>query len=140
MKKGKWTAAVRGTHSLPTGVRAPSRAYASPARTDGSPPSGTLILLSFPKELARRKDCFGEAAGSSGLSIVVFISLFSSLNTGHFLLPHHRNKQIRDARRADLTERGELATIDMIEQHDAAPEHLALVDRIKRPRSIGMIG
>jgi len=46
-------------------------------------------------------------------------------------IPHHSDKQIGDAWPAQIAERGELATIDTVEQHHAAPEHLALKHRLK---------
>ena len=50
------------------------------------------------------------------------------------LIAHHRNEQVGDAGRAHVAKRGELLTIDTIEQQDAATEHLALVHRLQRPR------
>src|SRR6266576_3613233 len=48
---------------------------------------------------------------------------------------HNRDEQIGDAGCAHFAKRGELATIDMIEQHDATTEHLPLVQRLERPRA-----
>ena len=38
------------------------------------------------------------------------------------LIAHHGNEQVGDAERAHLAKRGELVTIDMIEQQDAQPK------------------
>ena len=37
---------------------------------------------------------------------------------------HDRDEQIGNARRADIAKRGELISIDMIEQKNTAPENL----------------
>src|SRR6267143_6621230 len=49
------------------------------------------------------------------------------------LMAHHGNEQVGDAGRAHVAKRGELLTIDSIEQQDVAAEHLALVHRLERP-------
>src|SRR6266702_953841 len=50
------------------------------------------------------------------------------------LIAEYGNKQVGDARRSHVAKRGELLAVDAIEQQDAAPEHLALVNRLERPR------
>ena len=55
-------------------------------------------------------------------------------------VPHHGNEQVGDAGRAHLTQCGKAVAIDLIEQHDAATEHLAFVDRLERPCCGGMLG
>src|SRR4030095_6640450 len=52
---------------------------------------------------------------------------------------HHRHKHVGNARRAHLTERGELVAIDLIEQENAAAEHLSFRDRLERARTRDMI-
>src|SRR5882672_4013501 len=49
------------------------------------------------------------------------------------LIAHHGNEQVGNAGRAHVAKRGELLTIDSIEQQDAATEHLALVHRLEPP-------
>src|SRR4029077_16415857 len=49
------------------------------------------------------------------------------------LIAEHGNKQVGDARRSHVAKRGELLAFDTIEQQDAAPEHLAFVNRLQRP-------
>src|SRR6267378_6317439 len=56
------------------------------------------------------------------------------------LIAEHRNKQVGDARRAHVAERGGLLAFDTIEQQDAAPEHLALVNRLQRPCRGDLLG
>src|SRR6202171_6125255 len=48
------------------------------------------------------------------------------------LTAEHGNKQVGDARRSHVAKRGELLALDTIEQQDAAPEHLAFVNRLQR--------
>src|ERR1700676_2811965 len=47
------------------------------------------------------------------------------------LIPDHGNEQVGDARRAHVSQRGEMLSIDVIEQQDAPAEHLALVNRLE---------
>src|SRR5260370_4858101 len=56
------------------------------------------------------------------------------------LIAEHGNKQVRDARRSYVAKRGELLAFDMIEQQDAAPEHLAFVNRLQRPCCAELFG
>src|SRR5205807_7447608 len=55
------------------------------------------------------------------------------------LIAHYGNEQVGDAGCAHFAKRGELVTIDSIEQQDAAPEPLALVNRLERPCCIDML-
>src|SRR5438874_4614280 len=52
---------------------------------------------------------------------------------------HNRDEQIGDAGCAHVAECSELSAIDIFEKHDAATEHLALVDRLERLRSGDMV-
>jgi len=60
------------------------------------------------------------------------------------LIAHHGNEQVGDAGLAHVAEVGELLTIHMIkrqiEQQDVATEHLALVNRLERPRCDDLLG
>src|SRR6202166_2124468 len=56
------------------------------------------------------------------------------------LIAEHGNKQVGDARRSHVAKRGELLAFDTIEQQDAAPEHLAFVNRLQRPCCGDLLG
>src|SRR5438552_18513353 len=56
-----------------------------------------------------------------------------------FWLGHHRDKNVRDARGARITKRGELVAIDPIEQENVAPEHLPFRNRLQRARICNVI-
>src|SRR5207245_213603 len=56
------------------------------------------------------------------------------------LIAHHGNEQVGDAGPAHVAKRGELLTIDAIEQQDAAAEHLPLVNRLEGPRCGETVG
>src|SRR5216683_384742 len=56
------------------------------------------------------------------------------------LIAEHGNKQVGDARRSHVAKRRELLAFDTIEQQDAAPEHLALVNRLQRPCCAELFG
>src|SRR5204863_3698335 len=56
------------------------------------------------------------------------------------LIAEHVNKQVGDARRSHVAKRGELLAFDTIEQQDAAPEHLAFVNRLQRPCCGDLLG
>src|SRR5580765_380130 len=65
----------------------------------------------------------------------------SSPSLGHAaLIAKHGNKQVGDARRSHVAKSGELLAFHTIEQQDAAPEHLALVNRLQRPRCGDLFG
>src|SRR6267143_1956414 len=55
------------------------------------------------------------------------------------LIAHHGNEHVGNAGCADIAERGELLAISTIEQQDAAPEYLALVNGLQRSRSGEMV-
>src|SRR5271168_2511042 len=55
------------------------------------------------------------------------------------LLAHHSDEQIGDAWTADLTQPRKFLAIHTIEQQNASTEHLALVHRLERPRSGGLL-
>src|SRR5437879_10382847 len=55
-------------------------------------------------------------------------------------IAEHGNKQVGDARRSHVAKRGELLAFDTIEQQDAAPEHLAFVNRPERPCCAELFG
>src|SRR5205814_9643829 len=48
------------------------------------------------------------------------------------LIADHGNKQVGDARRSHVAKGGKLLAFDTIEQQDAAPEHLAFMNRLQR--------
>src|SRR5260370_35766475 len=50
------------------------------------------------------------------------------------------NKRVGDARRSHVAKRGELLAFDTIEQQDAAPEHLAFVNRLQHPCCAELFG
>src|SRR6266851_9144135 len=50
------------------------------------------------------------------------------------LISDHRHEQVGDGGCAYVAKRGELVAIDPIEQQNAAPEYLALVNRFERTR------
>src|SRR5712692_8393098 len=56
------------------------------------------------------------------------------------LIAEHGNKQVGDARRSHVAKRGELLAFDTIEQQDAAPEHLAFVNRLEDPCRAELFG
>ena len=56
------------------------------------------------------------------------------------LIAEHGNKQVGDAGLAHFAKRGELLAFDTIEQQDAPPEHLALVNRLQRPCCGDLLG
>src|SRR5580693_9701699 len=56
------------------------------------------------------------------------------------LIAEHGNKQVGDARCSHVTKRGKLLAFDTIEQQDAAPEHLAFVNRLQRPCCGDLLG
>src|SRR6266849_7194367 len=56
------------------------------------------------------------------------------------LIAEHGNKQVGDARRSHVAKRGELLAFDTIEQQDAAPEHLAFVNRLQGPCCGDLLG
>src|SRR5579871_1230628 len=87
------------------------------------------------------------AAVSRTASDCVFIPCSSSLSPAvnvppHFLphsrqllrivVAHHRDKQIRDARRPHFTKRRQLLPVHAVIQQDASPENLPLLDRLQR--------
>src|SRR6266436_1128941 len=56
------------------------------------------------------------------------------------LIAEHGNEQVGDAGLAHVAKRGELLAFDTIEQQDAAPEHLAFVNRPERPCCAELFG
>src|SRR5579859_582352 len=60
--------------------------------------------------------------------------LNSSRPSRSALLSHHRNKQIRDARRPCFSQTSQLLARYAVEQQNALPEHLPLVNRFQCPR------
>src|SRR5260221_12903834 len=56
------------------------------------------------------------------------------------LIAEHGYKQVGDAWRSHVAKRGELLAFDTIEQQDAAPEHLAFVDRLQHPCRADLLG
>src|SRR5258705_584677 len=56
------------------------------------------------------------------------------------LIGHHGDEQVGDAGPAHFAQRGELLTIDTIEQQNAATEHLALVNWLEHPCSCRSFG
>src|SRR4051794_23449577 len=56
-----------------------------------------------------------------------------SLNRS-FLVAHHRDEEIRDARCAHFAEPGELFTIGVVKKHDAAPKHVSRMNGPERLR------
>src|SRR5229473_2602614 len=56
------------------------------------------------------------------------------------LVVHYCNEQVGDCRCAQVAERGELVAINTIEQQNAAPEYLALVNRFERTRRSDLLG
>src|SRR3979490_73874 len=56
------------------------------------------------------------------------------------LIAEHGNKQVGDARRSHFAKRVELLAFDTIEQQDAAPKHLAFVNRLQRPCGGDLLG
>src|SRR6202011_2328086 len=61
----------------------------------------------------------------TGARRVMVLPSSRSLSRG-VLIAQHGDEQVGDARRADVAERGELLSINAIEQQDRAAEHLAL--------------
>src|SRR5882724_6632281 len=65
----------------------------------------------------------------------------SSRSLGHAaLIAEHGYKQVGDARGSHVSKRGELLAFDTIEQQDAPPEHLALVNRLQHPCCGDLLG
>src|SRR5881394_3053654 len=56
------------------------------------------------------------------------------------LIADHGNKQVGDARRSHVAKGGKLLAFDTIEQQDAAPEHLAFMNRLQHPRCGDLLG
>src|SRR6266481_550363 len=56
------------------------------------------------------------------------------------LMIHYRDEQVGDARRAHVAQRGELVTINMIEQKNASTEYLPLGHGLERSRTRDVIG
>src|SRR5229473_3117306 len=74
---------------------------------------------------------------SSGPSLVTALRL-RSLIACH--IPNHCNEQVGDGGCAHVAKRGELVAINAIEQQNAAPEYLALVNRLERTRCGDLFG
>src|SRR5207302_1517477 len=89
----------------------------------------------------RRPSARCRANGSPTIRVAPTSTLAESLySLRSSLIGHHGNEQIGNAGRAHVAKRGELLTVGMIKQQDAAAEHLALMNRLERPRCGELLG
>src|SRR5256885_112159 len=91
-------------------------------------------------QISRRTDqyigCVVDLATGPAVSDSVFISSIFWVG----LMIHYRDEQVGDARRAHVSQSGQLIAINLIEQKNAAPKHLSLRQRLERFRTGDVIG
>src|SRR5438445_7740597 len=95
----------------------PTIRVATANRCDGSTGSPSVLLPAI-REETQTWCLFGYSLGRSLCLAAV---------------AHHGDKQVSDAGGANLAKRGQLLTINTLEQQDAPPHALALLHRFERP-------